>query len=507
MSSSPGAEAGRATVEARALPLAVRLAIAYAALIITILAAAGLLLDRSLGAGLDRDLDTLIEHQLRAMGVILSEEGDHLREIREEIRFDSGKHTLPRVYIRVYDDGGAIVAETQGMASEFPPSSDWRSEVSGVASSATRGDCEWRRQTVSHPGTGPYHVEVAIERAEMERVLARFRRQLLLLLLGSAAVAVIASYFLARRGLRPLDRVTEAAARVGARTLGERLAVDGAPAEIARLAETFNSMLARLEDAFRRLENFGADLAHELRTPVHNLRGEAEVALMKQREPEEYRDVLVGMIEECERLARMCDDLLLLSRVESHHEALEAVEFDLGEELEKIGAYYEATAQARAISVAVAPTAGLCVRADRGKVRRALANLIENAITYGRDGGRVTVIAWDRGSKGIEVIISDDGPGIAPEHLARVFERFYRIEKSRSRAHGGSGLGLGICRTLIEAHGGTVTLESEVGKGTRVIVRLPPSCRAGPPTPAPPLTAAADARDRTASPRVPLLGS
>src|SRR6185295_11676570 len=189
------------------------------------------------------------------------------------------------------------------------------------------------------------------------------------------AASAAGAYVLAKRGVQPIAQVTEAARRVSSQTLGaERIDVRGAPAEIAELAETFNAMLDRLDAAFRRLKELGADLAHELRTPVQNLRGEAEVALLKDRPVAEYRDVLGSVLEQCDRLSRVIDDILLIERTEGRPDSLELSEFDLANEIEELRAYFEASASGRGIAIeqrngaAAAPAPGsLRLRADRLK--------------------------------------------------------------------------------------------------------------------------------------------
>jgi two-component system heavy metal sensor histidine kinase CusS len=226
-------------------------------------------------------------------------------------------------------------------------------------------------------------------------------------------------------------------------------------------------MLDRLEESFARLSRFSADIAHELRTPVYNLRGEVEVAVAKPRSPEEYREVLGSNLEECGRLAHLIDRLLFLARAENPETQITREPCDLGRELATVCEFYELSAREKGVGLAVA--AGKTVQADldRPLFQRAVGNLIANALAHTPPGGTVTLTATgDETSARVEV--ADTGPGIPAEHLPHVFDRFYRADHSRSSANGRVGLGLAIVRSITELHGGTVEIASEVGRGTRV---------------------------------------
>ncbi len=438
--------------------LALRLAGTFAAALLVFSAVIAFVLDNAVLRGIERDLELATEAEVRHLLRLLSDEDDPAAAVRERAR--QLAHGGARVVIRVRRDGEVVAASPDGL--NFPPAElpdGWAYAQVDARDRAGRA----------------YAVEAVGQRSELERFVSRFRTNMVLLVTPLLVGAMIAAYALVRRALAPLDDVTAAAARIGSRTLGERLDAGRAPAEVARLVASFNDMLDRLEDAFRRMEEFGADLAHEIRTPVQNLRGEAEVALLRARSPDEYREVLGGIVEECERLARIVDDVLLLSRAERREEALDVAPFDLAAEIESVREYWGDVAEGRGIALVARSGGPLPLSGDRAKLRRAIANLVDNALKYTAPGGRVEIEARRAAlaPDAIEVVVADTGPGIAPEHLPRLFERFYRVEKSRSRAFGGAGLGLGISRTLVRAHGGDVTIESELGKGTRARIVLP----------------------------------
>ena len=248
----------------------------------------------------------------------------------------------------------------------------------------------------------------------------------------------------------------------------------GLPSELASLAATMNDMLARLEEAFARLSRFSADIAHELRTPLNTLRGETEVALGKARTPEEYREVLGSCLEEYGRLSKLIDSLLFLARAENPGTQVHREDFDVARELGTVREFYEAAAGEKGIALDVRAPAGIVAGLDRTLFQRAAGNLIENALAHTARGGTVTLAA-SRENGSIRVEIADTGCGISPEHLPFVFDRLYRADRSRTAATGGAGLGLAIVKSIAELHGGTASISSEPGKGTRVTLLLPSS--------------------------------
>jgi len=307
-------------------------------------------------------------------------------------------------------------------------------------------------------------------------------------------------WLLARRVLRPVDQMTQAARRIEAERLAERLEGAEADDELGRLARTLNEMLARLEAGFAQVRRFSADASHELRTPLTILKGEIEVGLRSAREPAEYERILASALEEVERMARLVDDLLMLSRADAG--ALrwdrELVELDrLVEEVAKQG---EVLGRGREIQVAIQSLEPLIAHGDEQRLRQLLLNLVDNAVKYTLPTGRVTLSLRRVGAESAgpptpspeavpdrpiaespnrpapewaEIAVSDTGVGIPPEALPRIFERFYRVDGARSREAGGTGLGLCIAKTIAEAHGGTIRVQSAPGVGSTFTVLLP----------------------------------
>jgi two-component system heavy metal sensor histidine kinase CusS len=230
-------------------------------------------------------------------------------------------------------------------------------------------------------------------------------------------------------------------------------------------------MLGRLEDSFNRLSRFSADLAHELRTPIHNLMGEAEVALSRTRSSEDYREVLESSLEEGQRLSRMIDSLLFLARAENAETRLEFSLVNVRNEMQAVVDYYDAVIAENQLEVHCEGQARLM--ADSILLRRALTNLLSNAVRHTPASGRITLSARETANGAAEISVTDSGPGIPAAHLPRVFDRFYRIDPARAHSEKGTGLGLAIVKSIMELHGGTVTVESGPGRGTTACLHFP----------------------------------
>ena len=233
-------------------------------------------------------------------------------------------------------------------------------------------------------------------------------------------------------------------------------------------AVAFEGMADRLEDSFTRLSQFSADLAHELRTPLANIRGEAEVALTRPRTPNEYQAVIESSVTECEHLSGIIDNLLFLARAEADESEVHAKCFDGRAAIERIAAYNEAIAEERRLEIVCAGNG--TIYADPVLFGRAVSNLVDNAVRYAPDGGRVAIsLAAD--AQGATISVEDNGCGIAPQHLPRIFDRFYRVDASRSSD--GIGLGLALVKSIAGVHGGTLTVKSEAGRGTALTLQFP----------------------------------
>ena len=285
----------------------------------------------------------------------------------------------------------------------------------------------------------------------------------------------VAAWHLSRQWLRSVSTLEEAARGLSTSELGKRrLFVPSDDSELAALASSFNHLLDRLEAAHTAQQRFTADASHELRTPLTVLRGEIEVALRKPRSAEEYRDVLISNKEEIERLSRLTENMLALAHVDVGDAITQRELVNISEVCASVTSKLQSLAADKQIALhhEDATTEPLSVNGDRIALERIMQNLVENAVRYSPPGENVTVRV-SKHERQLQIEVIDTGGGIAPEHLPHLFERFYRVDKARSRAHGGSGLGLSIVKALAEAHGGSVSVESVVGKGSKFIVQLP----------------------------------
>ena len=314
-------------------------------------------------------------------------------------------------------------------------------------------------------------VQVGLSLAQRDRALRRYLQSLFVLVPLAVVLAATGGMLMARTALRPVDQMSAAARRITVEALGQRLRVRGTGDELDRLAETLNGMLARLETAFAEIRRFSADAAHELRTPLTALKGGLEVALRAERSPDEYRGVLTGSLEEVERLVRLAEDLLALSRASSAPEARrEAVDLEpLALDMLDVGARLSA---GTGVAVRLKEAAPAIVRGGADALRRAALNLVENAIKYTPRGGTVE-ISVVRDGDSVHFVVEDTGPGVPAGDTERIFEPFVRLDPARAGDVGGAGLGLAIARSIVAAHGGTLTVERRVGGGARFVIRLP----------------------------------
>jgi two-component system heavy metal sensor histidine kinase CusS len=317
-------------------------------------------------------------------------------------------------------------------------------------------------------GGQAYTLQVAQDRSSDERVERDFAVLFVILLLGSVLSAASIAIIVTKRGLRPLEQMTRSLGRVDPTHLKERVAPGSWPSELQPLAIAFDDMLKRLDDSFTRLSQFSADLAHELRTPVANMMGEAQVALTRERTAAEYRETIESTIGECERLSRIVDNLLFVARVDAAREPIARKRFDARKAVEKIAAFYQTIGEDHHVAISCSGEGQ--IYADPDLFERAVGNLLDNALRFTPQNGSIQIALSERDGD-FEVAVSDNGCGIAAEHLPRVFDRFYRAESSRTSD--GAGLGLALVKSIVELHGGSAAIQSQAGEGTTVKLIFP----------------------------------
>jgi heavy metal sensor kinase len=309
------------------------------------------------------------------------------------------------------------------------------------------------------------------EAAREARLQEQLREILVVLVLGLpliVALAGLGGYVLARRALSPIDHLAAEARRITAERLHERLSVQNEHDEVGRLAAVINDAFARLESSFDQLRRFTADASHELRTPLSVIRGVGENVLRETRTPAEYKDAMGSMLEEVDRLTRLVDTLLKLSRGDAGTIRLTPDIFELGELTRDVVSSLGILAEERLQRLRVVVAENVRVSADRLVLRDAIANVVDNAIKYGPSRSTIDVRVDADGDQAT-LTVADAGPGIPAEHRERIFDRFYRVDEGRSRDAGGTGLGLAIARWAVEANGGRISLE---GSGTGSVFQI-----------------------------------
>jgi two-component system heavy metal sensor histidine kinase CusS len=449
--------------------LAARLSAWHIASTFLLLAAATGFLYWALARGFQREDDHHLAEKIGVLGALLEDPARNARMIAWEVEVESATHPGARLLSRILDRDGRVRTETSGMSQELPAARFAAAPGPGLGVSLESGGKAYRGMAAEAHG---YRIQVALDLGHEREMLAAYRRWLWLVLAAGLAIAVAVGYRISHRGLRPLTQIASAMRRTSSTRLTERLPINGLPEELARLTAAFNAMLERVEEGFTRLSQFSSDIAHELRTPVNNLRLELEVALERERGAAEYRETLGSLAEECARLSRLIDSLLFLARTENPQTQIAGEPLRVDQELEAIREFYEAPASEAGISLQVEAPQAVTAPLDRTLFQRAVGNLIENALAHTPAGGVVTVSAAGR-EGAVEISVTDTGEGIPAAERDHVFDRFRRVDPSRSRHSGGLGLGLAIVKSIAALHGGQVRLESELGRGTRVTLAFP----------------------------------
>jgi two-component system heavy metal sensor histidine kinase CusS len=444
--------------------LATWLTVWYSALSITLIACVTAYSYWVLISNLNHEDDEFVATYLKDVEASLLEDPNELDELRSSWSKVPTEPSLIRILMRVLRADGTILAETHGNEEVPWPTTDFRGAVETKGAGGV-----WR--CLSQEGVlalgDVVILQAALDRRQESIVLARYRKQLYLVLFVASVACAAGGVLLARQGLRPLLELSSVAAGIQANQMQDRLDSSKYAVELEQVATTFNGMLDRLQFSFERLHRFSGDIAHELRTPLHNLRGEVEVALTKTRCVDEYRDVLGSCLEETIRLSRLVDSLLFLARSEQPQSALNREPLRLVDELTTIQEFFEAAAEDASVSLSVLSPSNLEIAVDRTLFQRAIGNLVTNAFAHTPANGHVEIRGENNGTS-IKVTVTDTGNGIAPDHLPHVFDRLYRGDESRRTSIGGHGLGLAIVKSIIELHEGQVSIRSEIGKGTCV---------------------------------------
>ncbi|MBI4597884.1 MAG: HAMP domain-containing histidine kinase [Candidatus Omnitrophica bacterium] len=333
----------------------------------------------------------------------------------------------------------------------------------------------WRalRQEVREDGRLAYVGTVAMPLRGVQEGLWHLLETLVILVPIIFLVASIGAWVLLNRALAPLRHMIDSAQAIQAdNVVDRRIPVPATGDEVERLANTFNEMAGRLHRSFAQMRQFTSDASHELRTPLAVLKGEIETGISACPVPGRCQETLQNCMTEIDRLTRLIDGLLLLSRADGGRLELERESVSLSRLIHEMAEDARLLGEAKQLEVDVVNGRDIIVRADEMRLKQLLLNLVDNAVKYTPERGRIILGYW-ASDEHVELTVKDTGIGIAPEHLPHIFDRFYRVDQSRDGAVGGHGLGLAICQMIAEAHGGTIRVESTSGQGTAFRIRLP----------------------------------
>ena len=382
----------------------------------------------------------------------------------------------PGVSVAVIAPDGEILFSTPEFA--FPPGLiDARRETESTKPLDWARGGRYFRGSSAQASTGiadlpPLTVAVALDIGEHAHFMSTFRQMLWYSAAAGILLTGFLGWFVARRGLAPVRVIAGVAKGISAKRLRDRLPLDEVPTELQDLASSFNDMLARLDDSFQRLSEYSADLAHELRTPISSLTTQTQVALTRARTADEYREILYSNLEEYERLTRMISDMLFIAKADNRLIAPHREQVSLGAEIDDLIDFYHALAEDKGVSIARSGDGR--ISGDRLMLRRAISNLLSNAMRHVPEGGRIVISVDPEGAGGARIAVENTGEDIPPEHLPRLFDRFYRADSSRLRNGAGAGLGLAIAKSIVDAHGGELAVSSANGL-TRFAITLPPA--------------------------------
>jgi two-component system heavy metal sensor histidine kinase CusS len=458
--------------------ITLRLTIFYSLATFFLLAFVALFLYWGMSENLYQSDYQYVRDQIHALKNILQNKPHDFSALRQEVDEIPTviSETGYRYFIRVLDETGKLVIQTNGMQENFNEANffngkmkpakktfDWWIAPDGKEYLLMKARVYWGRSQKL------WNTQVALDVSYQKSMIQLYRRYLIIMLLSGTLFSFVLGYWIARRGLKSLRNLTDAAEKITVSSLHQRIDPGSWPKELRTLGLAFNNMLYRIEASFSRLTQFSSDLAHELRTPVNNLMGETEVALSRQLASCDYRQVLESNMEELQRITQMIENLIFIARAENPQRDIPRDFLRVEKEVAIVCEYYQAMADEKKIEIICEGKAQL--QANVTMFRRLISNLLSNALKYTENG--CVHFKIKEIDKEVSIEIRDNGVGIAEEHLPKIFDRFYRVDAARTQHLGGVGLGLAIVKSIVELHHGVVSIASVLGQGTRVSLRFP----------------------------------
>ena len=432
----------------------------------------------------ENSLQKSIDAKIRSMGEVIS---SSMTDIHDPTLFGNFERYLENVLgrkpkgklVQIMDSSGRIGAKSSDIEAEnFKASFNTLERAfAGEVVYETVENARPRVRLVTIPIMDNKKVTSIVQvGTSLEDFDDSMRRLLIILIIGiitSVSLTIGVGYLMAKKALKPVDKIRRAAVKISFRNLEEYIDIGARRDELGKLAETFNAMISRLRDAFQRINQFSVDVSHELKTPLTILKGGTEVALRKERDPEEYRALLASHLEEIDRMSQIIDDLLLLSKADTGKMQLNLSEIDLKDLILQVYVGMKIFAEKKDVALVVDDLQDARLKGDELKLRRMLWNIVDNGIKYTNSGGRVEISsASDDGY--VRIYVKDTGVGIGDEDIKYVFDRFYRADRARKR-ESGTGLGLSISKWIAEAHRGAIEVESHPPSGSLFSIKLPVS--------------------------------
>jgi heavy metal sensor kinase len=418
-----------------------------------------------------REVDQVLVDDAHEIALALESTTDEgFPRLKDELLRKERGHQQRGWYVKLLDADQRIVFHSLGAPAETP-----RIELSDRAAAWTHGDFRIVQRAVSNAVTGIAEIRVGATLRQVYDDVARIDRWVALAAGAVLLAAPACGYWLAARAAKTVSEITETASRMRPAHLDERLPIRGTGDELDRLAATINGLLDRIAEHIQRKRDFLANAAHELRTPLAAIRSAVEVTLASERSPEAYRELLVDVIEEGDALETLVNQLLLISESESDRERQCWQPTSLDNVVAKAVDMFRGVAESRNTELIVERLDPATVNGNRVHLRQVVSNLIDNAIKYMPRGGqvRIRLETCDNG-RSARFSVTDEGPGIEAADLPLIFDRFFRSDRARSRDETrGAGLGLSICKAVVESHKGSIRCDSQVGRGTAMVVELP----------------------------------
>jgi heavy metal sensor kinase len=455
--------------------LRVRLTLWNTAVVLLMTVAALLAVRFGARAALFREADAVLRGEVAEVAMALGEVQPDMAALVAELRRKAIGHKERGWFTQLLADDGRTIWKSD----EFPDVvATWPVAREKSENLVQAGGYRFARQRIADTVSEPLHVRVGMPTAYLEEDIDALTRLIVPLGIGLSLLTPLVGYLLAVRATRPIAEILRTAETLKPTRLGDRLAVRGTHDELDRLAVTINRLLDQVAGHVDRQQQFVADAAHELRSPLAAMRSTLEVALSQARQADHDRETLVDVLDETRHLAKIANDLLLLAELADEGRPLPPTAVDLEAVARQTVAMFSGVGEERGVTLEVDADGSAVVAGDASFLRRVLSNLLDNAVRFTPRGGRVVVgLGTDPDRQTIHLAVSDNGCGIPPEHLARVFDRFSKVDTARSHGLAGrsGGLGLAICKSLVERMGGSIRIASTPGQGTTVALRLPAS--------------------------------